>query len=102
MAYIFCPWSSVSKSIVPWTDFVSSAIGRIMRLLLYGEFAWYDWLCSEQNGALFRFVELIATAEVSFGVPMVLLALAGGLLVMLIPGASGVGMALEEKKIALP
>ncbi|MHC5538416.1 hypothetical protein ACYOEI_09325 [Singulisphaera rosea] len=71
-----------NQVIVPWTFDLSGAVDRALRYLPYHVFGWYRrHLVVDPNNAL-RIIDIIALQEVSFGLPMLLLASIGGLLAL--------------------
>lgn len=80
LIYLPCHRFFFTQIIVPWTFQVSGSIDRAMRYLPYHVFGWYRrHLFINPNNAL-RIIDLIALQEVSFGLPVLLLASVGGLL----------------------
>jgi hypothetical protein len=80
LIYLICHQVFLTQIIVPWTYRLSATIDGTMAHLPYGIFAFYRrYLFIDMRGGMSNF-GIIAVQEVSFGVPMLMLALAAAML----------------------
>ena len=80
LIYLVCHHAFFTQIIVPWTYRLFDIIDGTMAHLPYGIFAFYRrYLFIDMRGGMGSFA-IIAVQEVSFGVPMLMLALAAAML----------------------
>jgi hypothetical protein len=84
LIYVPCHRVFFTQVIVPWTYHLFGAINRAMTHLSYGALVWYRRHLFINPGGALRTIDVIALQEVSFGLPMLLLASVGGLLAVLL------------------